>query len=102
MEVEKSQSTVCLGLSEECLTLTEQKHKSPSAFSALVWRIIHHSYCPAASPSRHLLPPPPAVPLPPAGCCKGFILGCPSCQKCSREGSCAQFPSFCLFSVFSK
>lgn len=67
MEV-KSQSTVCLGLSEECLTLTEQKHKSPSAFSPLVWRIIHHSYCPAASPSRHLLPPPPAVPLPPAGC----------------------------------
>ena len=100
MEV-KSQSTVCLGLSEECLTLTEQKHKSPSAFSPLVWRIIHHSYCPAASPSRHLLPRQPC-PFLLQAVRKGFILGCSSCQKCSREGSCAQFPPFCSFSVFSK
>ena len=33
---------------------------------------------------------------------KGSILGCSSCQKCSREGSFAQFPSFCSLSVFSK
>ena len=93
MELENTRSTVCLGLSKECLMLTAQKHKSPSAFSPLVWRIIHHSYCPEASPSHHLLL---------QAVSKGSILGCSSCQKCSREGSFAQFPSFCSLSVFSK
>lgn len=74
MEVENTRSTACLELSKECLMLTAQKHKSPSAFSPLVWRIIHHSYCTAASPSHHLLPPLPC-PFLLQAVSKGSILG---------------------------